>query len=187
MKNYDELTNDLLERRNRYIADQKKKRKRVFGVATSLCCFCLVALLSIGVWQGDMFKGKAPITLDDSINVGEKDYIEPDEIDKSQTSNDQNVSTYDSEISNGNSTNKDDPCDILGVVIIDGVTYLQFNTDIETYTIDACLGDATDYEGTYKTHPNGIEAKLYTTKEDTNILIVKLGNGGTVVLKKSIQ
>ena len=40
MKSYDELTNDLLERRDRYVADQKKKRKRVMGVATSLCCFC---------------------------------------------------------------------------------------------------------------------------------------------------
>ena len=29
MKSYDELTNDLLERRDRYVADQKKKRKRV--------------------------------------------------------------------------------------------------------------------------------------------------------------
>lgn len=28
MKNYDELTNDLLERRDRYVADQKKKRKK---------------------------------------------------------------------------------------------------------------------------------------------------------------
>lgn len=36
MKSYDELTNDLLERRDRYVADQKKKRKRVMGVATSL-------------------------------------------------------------------------------------------------------------------------------------------------------
>ena len=26
MKSYDELTNDLLERRDRYVADQKKKR-----------------------------------------------------------------------------------------------------------------------------------------------------------------
>ena len=184
MKNYDELTNDLLERRDRYVAVQKKKRKRVMGVATSLCCFCLVALLGFGMWQGGMFNSKAPITLDDSINVGEKDYIEPDEFDKSQTSNDQNISTNDSEISSGDSTNKDDPCDILGMVVIDDVTYLQFNTNDEAYTIDACLGDATDYEGTYKTHLNDIEAKLYTTKEDSNILIVKLGNGATVVLKK---
>ena len=29
MKSYDELTNDLLERRDRYVADQKKKRKNL--------------------------------------------------------------------------------------------------------------------------------------------------------------
>lgn len=86
MKNYDELTNDLLERRDRYVADQKKRRKRVMSVATSLCCFCLVALLGFGMWQGGMFDAKPPITLDDSINIGDKDYINPDELDNSQTS-----------------------------------------------------------------------------------------------------
>ena len=60
MKSYDELTNDLLERRDRYVADQKKKRKRVMGVATSLCCFCLVALLGFGMWQGGMFNTTPP-------------------------------------------------------------------------------------------------------------------------------
>ena len=61
MKNYDEVTNDLLERRDRYVAEQKKKRKRVMGVATSLCCFCLVALLGFGMWQGGMFNTTPPI------------------------------------------------------------------------------------------------------------------------------
>ncbi len=49
MKNYDELINDLLERRDRYIADQKRKRKTVISVATSFCCVCFVAFLGIGV------------------------------------------------------------------------------------------------------------------------------------------
>ena len=61
MKNYDELTNDLLERRNRYVTDQKRKRKTVISVATSLCCVCLVALLGIGVWQGGMLNSQSPI------------------------------------------------------------------------------------------------------------------------------
>ena len=74
MKNYDELTNDLLERRDRYVADQKKKRKRVMGVATSLCCFCLVALLGFGMWQGGMFNITPPDqTLEDALYPGIKD------------------------------------------------------------------------------------------------------------------
>lgn len=86
MKNYDELTNDLLERRDRYVADQKKKRKKVMGIATSLCCFCLVALLGFGMWQGGMFDAKPPVTLEDSINIGDKDYINPDELDNNLAS-----------------------------------------------------------------------------------------------------
>ena len=114
MKNYDELTNDLLERRDRYVADQKKKRKRVMGVATSLCCFCLVALLGFGMWQGGMFDAKPPITLDDSINIGDKDYINPDELDNSQTS------TPGNNDSQGNTQTgteqKFDPADIIWTI-----------------------------------------------------------------------
>ena len=74
MKNYDELTNDLLKRRDRYVADQRKKRKRVMGIATSLCCFCLVALLGFGMWQGGMFNTTPPDqTLEDALYPGIKD------------------------------------------------------------------------------------------------------------------
>ena len=74
MKNYDELTNDLLERRDRYVADQKKKRKSVMGVATSLCCFCLVALFGFGMWQGGMFTTTpSDQTIDDALYPGIKD------------------------------------------------------------------------------------------------------------------
>lgn len=74
MKNYDELTNDLLERRDRYVADQKKKRKSLMGVATSLCCLCLVALLGFGMWQGGMFNTTPPDqTLEDALYPGIKD------------------------------------------------------------------------------------------------------------------
>lgn len=114
MKNYDELTNDLLKRRDRYVAEQKKKRKRVMSVATSLCCFCLVALLGFGMWQGGMFDAKPPITLDDSINIGDKDYINPDELDNSQTS------TPGNNDSQGNTQTgteqKFDPADIIWTI-----------------------------------------------------------------------
>lgn len=74
MKNYDELTNDLLERRDHYVADQKKKRKNLMSVATSLCCLCLVALLGFGMWQGGMFNTTPPDqTLEDTLYPGIKD------------------------------------------------------------------------------------------------------------------
>ncbi len=132
-----------------------------------------------------MLNSQPPISLDDSNIIGEKDYINPDDVDNIQFPNDENILVSGNVNLSGDSTNKDDVCDILGMVVIDGETYLQFFTDFEAYTLEACLGDASDYEGTYRTHLNDIAAKLYTAKEDSNVLIVKLGNGGTVVLKKS--
>ena len=84
------------------------------SVATSLCCFCLVALLGFGMWQGGMFDAKPPITLDDSINIGDKDYINPDELDNSQTS------TPGNNDSQGNTQTgteqKFDPADIIWTI-----------------------------------------------------------------------
>lgn len=55
MKSYDELTNDLLERRDCYVTKQKQKRRTAMTIATSLCCFCMVVLLGFGVWNGGLF------------------------------------------------------------------------------------------------------------------------------------
>lgn len=77
MKNYDELTNDLLERRNRYVAAQTAKRKTVGRIVTPLCCCCLVALLGFGMWQGGIFSTPLPgQTLEDALYPGIKDYFD---------------------------------------------------------------------------------------------------------------
>ena len=76
MKNYDEITNDLLERRDQYETEQRNKRKVMKRAIMPICCFCLVALLGIGLWQGNFFNSKPPITLDDSTIIGEKDWID---------------------------------------------------------------------------------------------------------------
>lgn len=74
MKNYDEVTNDLLERRDRYVAEQKMKRMRVVGISASVCCACLVALLGVGMWQGGVFDSMPPDqTLNDAVYPGIKD------------------------------------------------------------------------------------------------------------------
>lgn len=85
MKSCDEMVNSLLERRNQYIAEQKQKRKVLTRTVTSICCVCLVVLLGFGVWKGGMLNDQPPTTLDDSINISEKDYVEPNELNKEQT------------------------------------------------------------------------------------------------------
>jgi len=194
MKNYDELTADLLKRRDSYVADQKKKRKIITGISASLCCCSLIALLAFGMWQEGMFKA-APIdiTKDDGVHAGGKensgnnafcgDYWVVDN--SNVQSGNESDSAFASESTSAEPIVSDDVCDILGMVVIDGVTYLQFGTDAAAYTPDICLGDTADYEGTYKSHLKDVAGKLYTTKEDADVLLVKLGNGGTVALKKA--
>lgn len=79
MKNSDEMVNSLLERRDRYVIEQKRKRRMITRTATSMCCVCLVILLGFGMWQGGMFDTTSLITAGDSTNIGEKDYSEPNE------------------------------------------------------------------------------------------------------------
>ncbi|MBQ8630076.1 MAG: hypothetical protein IJ421_11465 [Prevotella sp.] len=78
MKNYDELTNDLLERRDRYVTEQKRKRRTAMSIATSLCCFCMVVLLGFGVWDSGLFSAlpseQTPEqTIGDALYPGIKD------------------------------------------------------------------------------------------------------------------
>ena len=50
MKNYEETIDSVLGRVHAYEADQKRKRREWRRVAVSLGCFCLVALVGLGVW-----------------------------------------------------------------------------------------------------------------------------------------
>ena len=102
MKNYKDIANDIFERREQYTAEQKRKRKALTRIITSMCCMCLVALLSFGIWQSGMFDTTPPVTLDDSINIGEKDYLNPDELNDNTQKNTNNQS---SETGNNDSTN----------------------------------------------------------------------------------
>lgn len=47
MKNYEEMAASVLERRDRYAADRKKKIRKTASVVS---CFCFVAVLGTGTW-----------------------------------------------------------------------------------------------------------------------------------------
>ena len=80
MKSYEEITNSLLERRDRYVVEQNRKRKKVMGVVTPVCSFCLVALLGLGVWQSGMFGMMPPDqTIGDATHPGIDDTVDESE------------------------------------------------------------------------------------------------------------
>ena len=87
MKNYKEIANDIFERREQYITEQRKKKKSIVRITSAICSFVLVALLGVGIWQSDYFNRIiSPITDDpvvsseqqpsnnDNSNVSGKDH-----------------------------------------------------------------------------------------------------------------
>lgn len=69
MKSYEEVTNNLLERRDQYVAEQNRKRKRMMGAATSLCCCCLVAFMGFGVWRSNNGTPTLPPAVNEQLST----------------------------------------------------------------------------------------------------------------------
>ncbi len=153
MKNYNEMANDVLRRIGEHETLQRNRRKIMKKAILPICCFGLVALFGLGLWQGDFLEGTKPNKMEDSTIVGEKDYVEPDK--NNQTSN---------------------VGDVIGIVKYNGANYVQCSTSVKAYTPDEYLGEAEDFEGTYQNDFDDIVGGLYMTKEDPNVLMVELKN-----------
>lgn len=86
MKNCDEMVNSLFERREQYMAEQKKKRKAVAGAAISACCVCLIALLGFSLWRGGESGqeiGRVPLGSGSTPNTPEtNDFIYIEQVEK---------------------------------------------------------------------------------------------------------
>lgn len=101
MKNCDEMVNSLLERREQYEADKKRKRKMLTRTLTPICCVCLIALIGFGAWQGGMlsiFNEDNGLTAEDAIYPGTKDWYGPGESENENSQSnggDQSIVTQD--------------------------------------------------------------------------------------------
>lgn len=85
MKNCNEMVDSLLERRERYVAEQKRKRAVITRSAAAVCCVCLIALLGFGVWNGT-FEKMLPVAPDNSVAAGPKANSEHSEFTANQAS-----------------------------------------------------------------------------------------------------
>ena len=79
MKNYNEMANDVLRRIGEHETEQRNRRKTVSRILTPLCCFCLVALLGFGVWQGGMFGTTPPAINGEQALSGDNGKTNPNE------------------------------------------------------------------------------------------------------------
>lgn len=62
MKNYEEMAESVLERRDRYVADRKRK---IWKTASIASCFCFIAVLGTGIWYAGI--------LNDDLDVANGD------------------------------------------------------------------------------------------------------------------
>lgn len=76
MKDYNEMATDVFRRIGEYQTEQKKKRKTLTRAVTSLCCVCLIGLLSFGVWQGSRLNSPPAQTVKDAVYPGIKGTFE---------------------------------------------------------------------------------------------------------------
>lgn len=75
MKNYNQVAEDVLRRRDEYVAERRKQIKMVRRATSVVCCLSLVVLIGVGVSKSGLFNKVPETNIDDSIQIGEKDVI----------------------------------------------------------------------------------------------------------------
>ena len=193
MKSSDEMVNSLMERKNAYEAEQKRKRRTIARIATPVGCLCLTLLLGLGLWKSGAFKAKTPepITDDGILAAGNESdgndtfcgkYWVNGNGENEQQNNGEGVT--DAEFS-GSEARSDEPVLItdIGTLIVDGVKYSQTDKDAHAYTMDECLGAVDEFDGDWKQYGEA-SGKVFTAKEDPDVLIVILTGDVELVLVK---
>ncbi len=67
MKSSDEMLDSLFERREKYLAHKKAKMQKIGRAASVASCFCMAALVGIGVWYSNIGRQPDVIEPDDPV------------------------------------------------------------------------------------------------------------------------
>lgn len=103
MKSYDEIANSVFERRDKYIANIKRKKRIIISIVTPVICCCIVLITSFGLRNNEFFSNNIPVS-DSSQNTcdsSNNDYS----ADKSQNSSSNSSSSQNSGSSSEHSMN----------------------------------------------------------------------------------
>lgn len=68
MKSYEEIANNVFERRDKYIVNKKRKKRIIINTITPILCCCIVLIVGFGLWENGMFSNNIPIS-DSSQNT----------------------------------------------------------------------------------------------------------------------
>lgn len=145
-----------------------------------MCCCCFVALLGVGLWQGDFFKTTPPVTSDDSIVIGEKDYIDERKEDNTEVAT--SGQTISKELQEKIDELQSVAGDILGWVVYGDRLYMQnANIDIANIKPNMYLGRASEFRGAYQ-NEDACDGDVYNVADNPDLILIKLDNGGEVIL-----
>lgn len=168
MKSYNEMAESVFTRINEYETAKRRKKKIILSTAVPACFLCAAVIAGISIHIAGTGGTAAAFKSSPQENSGSA-------VSSSEVSSDSEGKKF---------AYLDD--DMLGVVYINGIEYVQSFADFvidEAFTADKLIGDARDYDGTYR--DSDMTALLYSVKESKNALILKLGNGGTILLGRS--
>ena len=70
MKDYKEVADDVFQRSEKIIADNRRKEKKIMKVGSMTACFCLIALLGVGIWQSRLLFNIVPDRDEDVVMSG---------------------------------------------------------------------------------------------------------------------
>lgn len=167
MKSYNEMAESVFTRINEYETAKRRKKKIFLSTAVPACFLCAAVIAGISIHIAGTGGTAAAFKSSPQENSGSA-------VSSSEVSSDSESKKF---------AYLDD--DMLGVVYINGIEYVQSFADFvidEAFTADKLIGDAREYDGTYR--DGDMTALLYSVKESKNALILKLGNGGMVVLMR---
>lgn len=164
MKNYEEMSNSVLKRIETYKTHKNikvRKNIRVAFLASSLCIVVLAGFFAFG-------KGPASQT-------NNYDYL----LDYSYT--------YTPELAARIKELKEQG-DKIAWVYYDNSIYFQLQgleeKYIESLALGKRLGRADKFTGAYENNAFELSGEVYTVAGNDELLVIKLNNGGTVVLKE---
>ncbi len=69
MKTYNEMAESVFERRKKYIAERRMAINKTKKTTATVACCCLVAVLSIGVWHGNIGTSTLPPAVNEELNT----------------------------------------------------------------------------------------------------------------------
>lgn len=168
MKSCNEMAESVFTRINEYETAKRRKKKIILSTAVPASFLCAAVIAGIAIHIAGAGGTAAAFKSSPQENSGSA-------VSSSEVSSDSECKKF---------AYLDD--DMLGVVYINGIEYVQSFADFvidEAFTADKLIGDARDYDGTYR--DSDMTALLYSVKESKNALILKLGNGGTILLERS--